>query len=761
MLLGSGAALLGARSIAHGESERARLSFHLAAEETASTLQLAIQREEDLVLAGSTFVGWNSEATPAQFDRWASAVGAMRRYPELLDLGLVRLVPAARLDVFRAHLAKEPVEPFGAGTGPSPKPFEVLPAGTRPYYCFATAGITRTLSTYLPAGLDYCALARPSLLPARDTGQTTYAPFPLAGGVALGVQTPVYRHGTNPTSLAGRRRAFVGWLGELLAPSVVLTRALQGHPGMAVVFSYAGDASPVVFTAGHASAGGQRATIDLHNGWSVQSIGAPLPDGVLTQRNAWIVLLGGALLSVLLAVLVFVLGTSRERARALVREQTRELTHLALHDTLTGLPNRALVLDRAEQMLARVERRPGSRAGALFVDVDGFKHVNDRLGHAAGDTVLRTVGERLGTVVRGEDTVGRLAGDEFVVLVEAASGGPPPELLADRLLEALREPIELDGGGHVTVTASVGLAVGRYASPDGLLRDADLALYAAKAEGRDRFVLFDPRLGADADDRVELELALGSALERDELFLLYQPIFQLPRRRVVAVEALLRWRHPTRGVVTPDVFIPLAEDSGLIVPIGRWVLREACRQAAEWNRDGTRLGVSVNVSARQLGRESFTGEVAEALRDSGLKPRLLTLEITETTLMSAVAGAEERLAGIRELGVGVAIDDFGTGYASLSNLQRMPVDVLKVDRSFVAALNDGGQSRELLEAILGVGQALSLRVVAEGIEMTSQMTTLEEMGCEMAQGFLMGRPGPPEAIAEILGSEGALPAAPA
>jgi EAL domain-containing protein (putative c-di-GMP-specific phosphodiesterase class I) len=241
-------------------------------------------------------------------------------------------------------------------------------------------------------------------------------------------------------------------------------------------------------------------------------------------------------------------------------------------------------------------------------------------------------------------------------------------------------------------------------------------------------------------------------MQEDQFFLLYQPIFDLPHQRVASVEALLRWRHPERGVVPPALFIPLAEESGLIVPIGRWVLREACRQAALWNADGRRLGVSVNVSAHQLGRGAFIDDVRDALNESHLDPSLLTLEITETTLMREVAGADERLREIKELGVGVAIDDFGTGYASLSNLQRMPVDVLKVDRSFIAALNDDDRrpAKELLEAIISVGQALSLHVVAEGIEVPSQMATLEEMGCEMAQGFLMGRPSPAEAIAELL-----------
>jgi diguanylate cyclase (GGDEF)-like protein len=751
VIAGIAGAVLGAQAVARSDRDRSRLNFHLDAAAIASTLKLAIQREEDLVLTGSSFVAWNADTTPRGFNRWAQSVDALGRYPELQDIGLIRFVPAARVHAFAAQMAAEPLEPFGPGGGAVSEPLQILPLGKRPFYCFATAGLVRNRAAYLPTGVDYCALAKPSLTSARDQGRPSFAPFRVGHTLALGMQTPIYRDGIVPATVAARRRAFIGWLGELLTPQVVIARALQEHPGMAVVFSFGTGASRVVFDSGRAAAHAQQTTIALRNGWTVQALGDPLRAGVLADRNALFLLVGGVITSLLLGLLFVVLGTSRTRALSLVREKTRELSHLALHDPLTGLPNRALVLDRAEQMLARVARDPGMRAGALFVDVDGFKHVNDRLGHAAGDELLRAVAERLRGAVRDQDTVGRLGGDEFVVLVEVPHGGPSPEQLADRLIEALRHPVELDQGGRVVaVTASVGVAVGRYDEPDQLLRDADLALYAAKAEGRDRYVLFDPRLGADVDGRIELESDLGSALQRGQLFLLYQPIFELPHHRVTSVEALLRWRHPTRGVVAPNVFIPLAEESGLIVPIGRWVLHEACREAAGWCAEGRRLGISVNVSARQLGRSAFSEDVESALRESGLDPSLLTLEITETTLMRDVPGAAARLTAIKELGVRVAIDDFGTGYASLSNLQQMPVDVLKIDRSFVAALGDGGHSRELLEAILGVGQALSLRVVAEGIEVQSQMTALEEMGCEMAQGFLMGRPSPPEAIAMII-----------
>ncbi|HTC71956.1 MAG TPA: GGDEF domain-containing phosphodiesterase [Solirubrobacteraceae bacterium] len=323
--------------------------------------------------------------------------------------------------------------------------------------------------------------------------------------------------------------------------------------------------------------------------------------------------------------------------------------------------------------------------------------------------------------------------------------------MADRLTETLREPVELgDAGKLFSVTASIGVASGSYATPDELLRDADLALYAAKAAGKDRYAMFDAGLHADAEGRIALQSDLSTAVEDEQLFLHYQPIFDLASRRVVGVEALVRWRHPQRGVVAPASFIPLAEESRLIVPIGRWVLDEACRQAAVWRADGLSLGISVNVSAYQLGRREFAEDVQRALARWQIEPSSLTLEITETTLVRDVPAACERLQEVKALGVRIAIDDFGTGYASLSHLQRMPVDTLKIDRSFVSALGDGPQSRELLAAILGVGQSLSLSVVAEGIELASQQTTLEEMGCEMAQGFLLGHPGPAPEIEALL-----------
>jgi diguanylate cyclase (GGDEF)-like protein len=765
VLAGALATVLGARAVARSDVDKARLAFHLASSEAASTLRLAIQHEEDLVVSASAFITGNPHASPADFDRWAESVHAMQRYPELQNIGLVAYVPALNLSAFQRHLAVEPVRPLGPRSVAPHEGPGVLPPGQRSYYCLAVAGLARSALTYIPANLDYCSLA-PTMIGNRDSGLVNYAPVINGGSTTLGVETPVYRNGVTPATVAARRRLFVGWLGELLVPTVVLSRALQGHPDLAATFRYDSRYSHVAFTIGRAPAHAQSATINLQvgrdaglrdpsEGWTVQSFGTALKGGLLENWNSLILLIGGTLLSAMLGLLVLVLGTGRRRALSLVHEKTRELSHQALHDTLTGLPNRALVLDRAQQLLARSARAPGVLAGALFIDIDGFKRVNDNLGHAAGDQLLKIVGERLRSTVREQDTVGRLGGDEFVVLFECSSEQPTPDHLADRVAEALREPVELmDGRKIFSVTASIGVAVGQHASPDALLRDADLALYSAKAAGKDRYALFEASMYEGVTGRLELEADMSSALQDGQFLLLYQPIFELSGREVVGVEALIRWQHPTRGVLSPDSFIPLAEESGLIVAIGRWVLYEACRQAAAWAAAGRAIGVAVNVSAHQLGRRDFADDVRGALNAAQIEPSSLTLEITETALMRDVSAACEHLEAIKTVGVRVAIDDFGTGYASLSNLQRVPVDVLKIDKTFVAGMNDGGRSRELVRAVLGVGQALSLAVIAEGIEEECQVVALGKLGCAMAQGYLLAMPEHADRIALLLAAGG-------
>ncbi len=759
------AALLGATAVARSDASNERMAFHLSSSEVAASLKQTIQHEEDLVVAAAAFVRGNAGATPAAFDRWTESVDAMQRYPELQNIGLAAFVPADHLDELERRLEADPVRPLGPRSVAVSRRLQIEPAGRRPYYCLAVAGVARSLATYIPAGLDYCALS-PQLILARDLGVSAYAPFAGRDGTALGVETPIYSARAAPSTSAGRRKAFVGWLGELLTPGVVLSKALQGHQGLPVSLRYDSRFSHVAFTRGRPAAGAQSRTMYLlvgrealangHEGWSLETFGAPVLSGVLANGNALLLLTGGALLSIMLGLLTLALSMGRVRALRELSEKNRELSHQALHDTLTGLPNRALVLDRAEQLLARAQRHPAMLAGVLFIDIDDFKGVNDSLGHAAGDLLLATVAGRLRRAVRQQDTVGRLGGDEFVVLSELSSGESTLELLADRLTEILREPVKLGADGKaVSVTVSIGIALGRYASPDALLRDADLALYTAKAAGKDRHVLYAAGMHNEAEARAGLQAELSAAVHGEQLFLLYQPICAVPSRELLGVEALVRWRHPQRGVIPPNEFIPLAEESGMIVAIGRWVLGEACRQAAAWAAEGHRIGVSVNVSAGQIGEGGLISDVQRALRDSGIQPSCLTLEITETAVMQNADAARDQLEQIKALGVRVAIDDFGTGYASLSSLQSLPVDILKIDRSFVAAL--GGEwsrelhkASELLHAIMGVGRALSLSVVAEGLEDEEQLRALEGMGCEMSQGYLLGRPSPAEEIESLL-----------
>jgi diguanylate cyclase (GGDEF)-like protein/PAS domain S-box-containing protein len=434
----------------------------------------------------------------------------------------------------------------------------------------------------------------------------------------------------------------------------------------------------------------------------------------------------------------------------------RQLRHQAFHDPLTGLANRALLADRAEQALMR-SARSGASVAVVLVDLDGFKFVNDSLGHQVGDVVLGEVARRLESLVRSEDTVARLGGDEFVILIDDVSGMEETQLLAERVREVLRPRFSLPGWDYA-VTASVGVAVGSASEVDvhELLRDADTAMYVAKTSGKDSVRMFAPSMHERAHERFRLQVDLRGALERDELLLFYQPIYDMYDGRLKGFEALVRWSHPTRGLIAPERFIPLAEESGLIVPIGRWVLQQALRQVAAWDRrhaSARDVSISVNVSTVQLTAPSLVSDVRRELELSGITPSRLVLEITEGSLAKDTDRTIEVLAQLRELGLRIAIDDFGTGYASLSHLQRLPVDILKVDKSFVSALSDGGRSRELLQAILGVGQALSLAVVAEGIEAQSQMTMLQEMGCEMAQGFLVGKPSPAEVAESLLGGE--------
>jgi diguanylate cyclase (GGDEF)-like protein len=431
----------------------------------------------------------------------------------------------------------------------------------------------------------------------------------------------------------------------------------------------------------------------------------------------------------------------RQRAHEELTSREKELVFLATHDALTGLPNRTLILDRIEQTLRRA-RHNQEPVAALFVDLDNFKAINDSLGHSTGDELLCAVAERLEGVIRETDALGRMGGDEFVVVAEGLSLAAGPELIAERLLEAFREPFALgeEGETRVHAKASVGIATGVRASAEELLRDADIAMYRAKWGGKSRYLVFESGMEDEVQSRLETEMDLQSALANEEFFLVYQPTFDLQTMSPTGVEALIRWRRPGRGTIQPEEFIPLLEETKMIVDVGAWVLREACAQAAGWQAEGRPLGLSVNVSALQLDTDDLIDHVVEALNESGLPPESLTVEITETTLMKNVEETARRLGELKGLGVRIAVDDFGTGYSSLGHLRQFPVDVLKIDRSFVSQLADGGEGEILLHTLLQLGKALEIETTAEGIERPQDLSLIREKDCDNGQGFLFTRP---------------------
>jgi diguanylate cyclase (GGDEF)-like protein len=420
-----------------------------------------------------------------------------------------------------------------------------------------------------------------------------------------------------------------------------------------------------------------------------------------------------------------------------------EIRYQALHDSLTGLPNRVLILDRVEQAMARA-RRDHVDMALLFVDLDGFKDVNDNLGHKVGDDLLRSVANRFLGTLRESDTVARLGGDEFVVLAEGISLAAGPELVAQRLLEVLAEPFVLGGDNEtkvtVSVSASIGISAGVRDSSEELFRDADVALYSAKESGKNRFVLFESEMYNAMHSRHELEMDLQAAVGTDQFFLNYQPIFNLSDMTVIGVEALLRWNHPTKGLLQPDEFIPALEASGLIIPVGCWVINEACRQAMAWQARGQSLKMSVNASARQLDADTLLNDVCLALDVSGLAPEMLIVEITETCLMRDAKGALDQLNALKSLGVRIAIDDFGTGYSSLAYLQQFPVDSLKIDRSFISGMGKSPEGDTLIHTLIQLGKALNLETLAEGIEEDGQLAQLRGEQCDVGQGYLFARP---------------------
>jgi diguanylate cyclase (GGDEF)-like protein/PAS domain S-box-containing protein len=435
--------------------------------------------------------------------------------------------------------------------------------------------------------------------------------------------------------------------------------------------------------------------------------------------------------------------TDRKRAE----EQMKNLAH---HDPLTGLPNRLLFADRLTMALAQAHRQ-AQKLAILFLDLDRFKVINDSLGHTAGDHLLQAVAQRIARTVREGDTVARVGGDEFALLLPAIARGENAARVAEKLLEALRQPLSIDGR-ELFVSGSLGITIypDDGVDPETLVKNADAAMYRAKDQGRDDYRLYAPAMNATATERLALENSLRTVLSRNELVLYYQPLLELATRRIYGVEALLRWQRSDK-LVLPDEFIPLAEVTGLIVPIGPWVWRTACAQARHWQKNGhADLRLAVNLSARQFQQPDVAKQVFAAVDETGFRPDCLDLEITESYAMQNPEAAVQTLRELKAAGIGLSIDDFGVGHSSLSYLKRLPIDTLKIDRSFVRDVIDDADAGAIVTAVIAMARSLKLQVVAEGVETEEQRAFLTAIGCDRAQGWLFSRAVPPNEIDRLL-----------
>jgi diguanylate cyclase (GGDEF)-like protein len=734
-----------------------RRSFTSTAADLSSALAARLSTNIGLTRTMRAHAAMETQEDETQFLQWYKELQRGAPASPAVVATFIQVVPAAELSAFQRQVEADPAfrKQFGA------KP-QVIPPGRRAVYCLTRAIVGSTAVRSLNSGLlDYCAPAIPGAAPspypalvrtATDTGSFIVTPLPPTGGRSLAaIAAAVYRRGISIATPTARRAALRGFIGTTFDIAGTIRSVLTGRRSLTLALYHRNVGGPLQLI-GRAGANpkgrspGYSYRRDLGEGWLLETTGTA--NAFASPDARGLAALGlGLLVTILVFLLHRVQSSSRQRAWSVVGERTGELKYRALHDPLTDLPNRILVLDRAEQILARA-RRQDAPVTALFVDIDGFQQINDRFGRQAGDEVLRHVGARLNAVLRDSDTVGRLGGDEFVMLVDSLGLDTVPELVAERILDVLRQPIELSHGEApaVSLTASIGIATGRPASAEDLMEDAGLALYKAKAIGKNGYVKFESAMQTAAQDRIHLETDLAEALAANQFFLVYQPMVDLHSEQIVGVEALLRWRHPTSGVIGPGSFIPIAEDNGLIVPIGRWVLDRACAQGAAWHRRGHQLNTSVNLSARQLERPQFVGEVQGALASSGLDPATLTLEITETALMLDPEVTARLLIALKALGVRIAVDDFGTGYSSLAYLRQFPVDSLKIDRTFITGLALSSEAHALTHTLIQLGSALGLETVAEGVEHHSQVRELQREGCDLAQGFLFARPLSPAAL---------------
>ncbi len=732
-----------------------------------SSIAGSLQRDEDLVETLRGVVASGTTISNPQVQQLYENVGATKS-AGIIGLAYIQAVPYSGLSTYEAAVKADP--PFGIATS---GPDVLASEGIRPQYCLIrlAAGSSTGVQDLSAAGekelykdvatnFDYCNSQY--AVPLGASAATNLPDLAILSSVArkttddsisrdvFVLVIPIYRAGTPTRTVFQREAALLGWSLGLFSPEPILRPLVGKTTNLAISIqyknpAYAGTVS--VADGGYApkSAFHRNVTLSADGNWSARISVVPSSTSATVQG---IGVLADLLVIVLLMALIVTLFRSRRRAFVSIAQKNQQLEHRALHDSLTGLPNRDLILSIAATMLARAEES-GVPVAAFLVDLDGFNAINDIYGHKIGDQVLGAVAQRLACTITPMDTLGRLSGDEFVILSEGSSTRSTPDAMADQLLEALSPPFDIlapGGEAFVRLSACVGVAVGPGRSAEDLLRDADTALNEAKSAGKRRYTVFEPEMHTAARARLAMTSELRTAIDQNQFFLVYQPIFNLSDVHPIGVEALLRWRHPLRGVVPPLEFIPLLEETGMIADVGREVLRLACEQARSWDDRGLPIFVSVNASAIQLESDQFSVDVDQVLQATGLDPGRLTIEITESALMRDAHGAVRRLTNLKALGIRLAIDDFGTGYSSLAYLRQFPVDVLKIDRTFVSSMMTSAGGMALVRTMLELARALDLETVAEGIEEQEQLSALETEHCRSGQGFLLAKPLDPDQI---------------
>jgi diguanylate cyclase (GGDEF)-like protein len=738
----------------------ARVRFEHRVDDLTATIKARMESYEHVLRAGGGFLSASASVDRGEWRKYVSSLRLEEMYPGIQGFGYAPAVVAKQK---AEHVAKLREEGF--------RDYQVRPAGEREFYVPVLYREPFDVQNQRALGYDMFSEAtrRDALERARDSGRAA-----LSGKVRLVVEPdkespaatlmfqPVYAAGYVPPTVAARRGALKGFvfapfrmeqlltgiLGPHFVDADVMLEIFDGDSARDKAMLYASQ-PPATFSASNAVFFQDERPVDIAGRrWLMRFTGNPAVSAHLDMTRPNAIAMGGLAASLSLFCVLYAWATQNRRARELATQLTRDLRkseerfrHLAHHDALTNLPNRVLLQDYLGTALARAKRN-NTQVALLFVDLDRFKNINDSLGHDTGDQVLKLASRRIESSVRENDFIARMGGDEFVVVIGDLKEAEAAAHVAQHIQKNLSRPCFF-GGHELLITPSIGISVYPQDGEEleALLKHADAAMYSAKANGRNNSQFYTQEINEAVTERLGLEAALHRALERGEFTLHYQPIVELWSGKIVGAEALLRWRHPDRGIVPPSEFIPIAEDTGLIVSIGEWALREACTQCRAWQARGLKLTrLAVNLSSRQLMQRRAADRILQILTDTGFEPRELELELTETSLMQNTEIAIAALKDLKHSGIEIALDDFGTGYSSLSYLRRFPIDKLKIDRSFVRDISIDPNDATLVRALIELAHSLNIRIVAEGVEIAEQLEFLRRHRCDEAQGYFFSRP---------------------